>query len=794
MHAMPRALLALALVALSAGEARPEAPRLSARWIGQDGKDFVGSEGTPGPSDFQDVHVAVRGLPQGRAIAEVLLKGAGHGAWASNAKNRNALHVVRPPQSTGAELYFEPYQREDGRMFDLHVKFDDGQESVVYFPSGKADPGLRTPGAGVEVKWAGQDGRDRTGPGPCVGPDGVEDVHLALSKLTAKGGVKSIVVAGPGKATWQSGSNPKGHACAEFEPKGDDPTRADVYFSPTADLAGQALKLTVTYGDERTDTASFAAGKFDPAKLAAKPKAPSLAFDSAAKVRWIGQDGSVGPAGDVRIAIEGLAPGRQVAAAALSDGVAGTWVYRPSDRPGIDAGPWTDRLDLKQAGPGRFELAFPPIRDETGSTMTLRLADPNGREEVLRFPGGKADPALRAPALPAGSVAARPGDDLQALVGRAGTVTLGPGVYELARPLVLARPARIVGEAGSTLRFTQGADQPAWTAAIKILAGNTTLEGFAVRFAGPIRWDWGVGHGPALIGARDDRDKPSDDPRFAINLLRLDLQSPPPASAWEESPGSIRVLDSASGRIERCIIKGGAILFAGGPWAILDNDCRGTVPGNFCRGLLGGRYTHDVVVARNHARNEGPSGKTWRFLVFSQRGARDEVRDNIIEGGFGPRDDDTHSHENSPELILTEAYRLHFEGKPAAISADGRGLTIPAPQGGPAGTGDGVGLLSGPEAGQWRTIAQPLGANAYLLDEPISRSTDAVSIATGFVRQVFEGNKVDCRGSGYAMNLVLAGDQFGPRVVRMKTWPPSKKRSRPSTSSTPIWRARKLCS
>jgi hypothetical protein len=80
-------------------------------------------------------------------------------------------------------------------------------------------------------------------------------------------------------------------------------------------------------------------------------------------------------------------------------------------------------------------------------------------------------------------------------------------------------------------------------------------------------------------------------------------------------------------------------------------------------------------------------------------------------------------------------------------------------------TGDAVAILSGPQAGQWRTIAQPLGPQAYLLDEPISKDTDAVSIAPAFVRETFEGNTVDCRGSGIAADLVLAGNLFGVRVI-----------------------------
>ena len=55
--------------------------------------------------------------------------------------------------------------------------------------------------------------------------------------------------------------------------------------------------------------------------------------------------------------------------------------------------------------------------------------------------------------------------------------------------------------------FAQGPAEPPWTAAIKIHGSHTTLQGFAVRFAGPIRWKDDVSYGPAVIGATDNLDK-----------------------------------------------------------------------------------------------------------------------------------------------------------------------------------------------------------------------------------------------------------------------------------------------
>ena len=73
----------------------------------------------------------------------------------------------------------------------------------------------------------------------------------------------------------------------------------------------------------------------------------------------------------------------------------------------------------------------------------------------------------------------------------------------------------------------------------------------------------------------------------------------------------------------------------------------------------------------NKTRSVGPSGKTWRFLVLTWFGADDVVEGNTIEH-VGARDDDTIPWSNEPEIILTEAYHLKYEGKVLALSNDGR--------------------------------------------------------------------------------------------------------------------------
>ena len=186
----PSALVALGPVVRARRRGRRR--RRSAEWLGQDGHDLVGGE--PGPVEERLSGHPHR--PQGAARRPRGRRGRDPGPRLGRVEDVEQGPVHRPgrpraARSTSADLYFEPYQRETGREFEITLKLDDGQEAIVTIQGGKADPNLRAPGAGIEVKWLGQDGQDRTGPGPGVGPDGFEDVHLALARLSAKAEIKA---------------------------------------------------------------------------------------------------------------------------------------------------------------------------------------------------------------------------------------------------------------------------------------------------------------------------------------------------------------------------------------------------------------------------------------------------------------------------------------------------------------------------------------------------------------------------------------------------------------------------
>ncbi len=307
--------------------------------------------------------------------------------------------------------------------------------------------------------------------------------------------------------------------------------------------------------------------------------------------------------------------------------------------------------------------------------MTLRVRFADGRSAIGSFPGGACDPSLRAEAPASTSVAAKPGDDLNDLANQYGTVSLAPGLYPVNRPLVLKRPVTIVADAGAELVFSQGPAEPAWKSAVEIHAGRTTLDRLTIRFAGPVRWDREVSYGPALIGT-------SGASVSGLRFTRLHLQAPPASSAWEEGPRSFRLVGATNGVIEANRIRAGMIELWGGPWSISNNAFEGTPAGTFAHASVAVHEPHDLTIVGNKVLPLDARGKLWRWLVLVNRGSHVRVAGNTIEG-VGPRDNDTHEHPNSPETILTESYRLAFEGKALRTPPDGRILLDPPAAGKP---------------------------------------------------------------------------------------------------------------
>lgn len=768
-------LLATAM-ATPAGAQRGGAGGPVARWIGQDGKDFVGPHNRFEPSDVQDVHVALGNLDPKREIVyvDILADGGEHAQWEYNVHSFAwKIALEREKGSTTADLYIEPAAWEGARDYKMKIRYDDGAEHRLVLRGRKVDSKLRTANAALKVVWVGQDGFDAVGAGPQVGPDGLMDVRLRLSGVSQKIPIRAIRIDGPSGQTWESGVNPRLFPLVEFWKDPQAPGQGDLFFQPAADLNGKALRVRILYNNDTIDQANLTAGRSDPNLKAADSPDPKVHIVSGASARWLGQDGQgEGGPGDVRVAISGLGDLPELAGAVLTNSVRAAWIYQaPGDDRVSSSADWGEAqpLALKPGAiTGALDLSFPPVRDETGGEFTLRLVSKSGQSLVARFPGGACDPSLRAPAPDSTRVEAKPGDDLQALVDRGGVVSLSPGDYRLSQPLILNEPVVLTAESGgATLTFSQPPGAEPWTAAIKIHRGRTTLNGFAVRFDGPIRWHDRVGYGPAVIGTTDDQDQGPKGLKVGIVLTKLDLRGPESSdpSKWTEAVRLLRFTNCMGGQVEGNTLFGGPIEFFGGPWRFVDNEFRGTPRKTFSWNAIAGHYARDVLIQGNRVQPTEPGGKIWRFLVLTHFGHNLTIDKNEVEG-IGAIEGEDVPGVNAPEIILTESYRVSYEGRVRPLAPEDRVIRLGRLQGEPIRAGDVVSILDGPAAGRFIRVSQPIDRTTLLLDEPLPEGSAVVLVSRGFLGARFAENRVDIRGSRSSSPLILPGNHFGTIVEK----------------------------
>ena len=315
-----------------------------------------------------------------------------------------------------------------------------------------------------------------------------------------------------------------------------------------------------------------------------------------------------------------------------------------------------------------------------------------------------------------------------ALIARAGHVRLSPGIYGLDAPLILNKPVAVTGPREAVLQFSQNDSAPPWRDAIELGASNVTLSGFSIRFATPVRWDLRRFGASAVLVAVGGRRTAAGllDPLVNLTIENMDIESAalqrvPEPGREEPNADLMRLGQATSGKIMGNTLRGGTTDVMHGSWEIPDNNYRGAVPGTMVWDTFAAHYAHDLVVAHNQVAPVEPCGKTWRFFVLTQSGNRVAVTDNTVTN-VGMKDADKLENPNAPEIVLTESYRLNYEGRPAAICADGRIVQIPLVTYGLVEPGCIVSILSGPHAGAYFHVAQPLSPTAFLLDQPLPGS------------------------------------------------------------------------
>ena len=179
----------------------------------------------------------------------------------------------------------------------------------------------------------------------------------------------------------------------------------------------------------------------------------------------------------------------------------------------------------------------------------------------------------------------------------------------------------------------------------------------------------------------DNLDPGHNDPKVNVTFTHLDLEIPPVANhgGWVEAVRLMRLIRAKSGVIAGNILRGGPIEFFEGPWRIVDNDFRGTVPGTFSHGVFSGHGTHDLLVARQPGSRRRCQRQDLAVPGSDLARVR-RCRRAQTDRGIGSLEGDTIPWSNEPEIILTEAYHVKYEGKVMALSGDGRLLRTGRPR------------------------------------------------------------------------------------------------------------------
>ena len=235
------------------------------RWIGQDGQDYVSPNNRMEPSEVQDIHLSLAGLDPRHEVTFIDVVAEGGEQWQYNSQSFAwKAELKRQQGSRTADLYIEPIRAETGRTFHVTVRYDDGSTVETDLRSRKTDPDLRMPNAAIQAQWVGQDRHDVVGPGPSVGPDGLQDARIRLARLGVRVPIKAIRIDGPGGTHWEFGRNPQLLPIAELIRNSKDASQGDLFFQPARDLSGQRLKITVLYENEKRDVAAVTASRIRP--------------------------------------------------------------------------------------------------------------------------------------------------------------------------------------------------------------------------------------------------------------------------------------------------------------------------------------------------------------------------------------------------------------------------------------------------------------------------------------------------------------------------------------------------
>jgi hypothetical protein len=245
-------------------------------------------------------------------------------------------------------------------------------------------------------------------------------------------------------------------------------------------------------------------------------------------------------------------------------------------------------------------------------------------------------------------------------------------------------------------------------------------------------------------------------------------------------PGGI----SDNGTISGSTFQGGTVELHGGPWTVTNNFIDGAVADTYSAGAFAVHQAHDLLLQGNQVTQLSTAGYLFRLLLIPISGFDDTVESNTFGGGnvgflgqqvtYYPADNPPDFAAKSgfgPEIVLLEnTPDVAFEGRPGAISPDGRELVLPnvrsvvgtySNSAYPTGAALIVSILSGVNsggspnmsmAGEWFQVAQQIsfstsGSLELLMENPLPAMPVGgyyvVELTSGYVNNSILDNNIN---------------------------------------------------
>lgn len=486
-----------------------------------------------------------------------------------------------------------------------------------------------------------------------------------------------------------------------------------------------------------------------------------------------------------------------------------------------------------------------PASGSTVPTMLLGVTLPgDANVYATAFPSEKWSLSARtnpidlvSPPSPAPTTEAQLRADLESTSPEFDTIDLPANTtIVITQPLEITHSVKIVGN-NATLLFDQGTTA-SWPAAasgaIYVDAPAYTnlqleLSDFTIKFdiKHPIRWSNPAGAGPALFDPNDNpggiqhavidtRDSNTNLNMTVLTLSGMTILGPPAfdgssfsglaaqlLNQWgpgdqyvgEQDTDLIRTNDQDNGSIAGSTLEGGSIEVFGGPWNITGNTVLGSTALTYSPGAFALHSPHDVLLEGNEVTQADASGHEFRLVVLAVSGFNDTIEDNSFGGGAGQIGNEVGYSAatgefggiNDPEVILAESsYGVLFEGRPGAVSSDGRLLVLPdlraSAYAGSTGPGLVVSILAGVNsngspnmslAGQWFPVSQQVSLTAsgtieLLMEDPLPAMPQGgyyiVEVTGGFVNNSFIDNNINLIGKS-STGIVLNGEDYDSHVI-----------------------------